>query len=197
MMVPRSKDRAREEFEQFVGSCADDLLRTGYLVVWDLAAAEDLVQECRFRIARRWHRVRTMDHSVAYARRILINLALDGAAHLSRQRSELGHHDGSAPEDRLDTGAARQMGLVESKMELVHAVGGLPPRQRAALVLRHFEDLFEAETADVLGCSIGTVKSTTSRALERVRQVLVKVPAHDHTFVPELVIDTKGAIGRE
>jgi DNA-directed RNA polymerase specialized sigma24 family protein len=46
MMVPRSKDRAREEFEQFVGSCADDLLRMGYLVVSDLAAAEDLVQEC-------------------------------------------------------------------------------------------------------------------------------------------------------
>jgi RNA polymerase sigma-70 factor (sigma-E family) len=198
MMAPRSKDRvAREEFEQFVRSCADDLLRTGYLVVWDLAAAEDLVQECLFRVARRWPKVRTMDHPVAYARRILINLALDGAARRSRQQSELERHDGAVPEDRLDIAAARQMGLVESKLELMHAVGGLPPRQRAALVLRYFEDLSEAETADVLGCSVGTVKSTTSRALEHVRQVLVNLQARDETFVSELVIHRKGATGHE
>src|ERR1700691_4304446 len=115
MTAPRGKDQAREEFEQFVGSCADDLLRTGYLVAWDLAAAEDLVQECLFRVARRWQKVRTMDHPAAYARRILINLALDGAARRSRQQSELGDHDGSPAEDRLDIGAASRMGMVESK----------------------------------------------------------------------------------
>jgi RNA polymerase sigma factor (sigma-70 family) len=138
-----------------------------------------------------------MERPVGYARRILINLALDGAAHRSRHRSELGHRDGSALEDRLDVGAARQMGLVESKMELADAVAALPPRQRAALVLRYFEDLSEAETAAALGCSVGTVKSTTSRALEHVRQVLVSVPTRADTFVPDLVIHRNGANGHE
>jgi RNA polymerase sigma-70 factor (sigma-E family) len=192
--VPSGKEQAREEFEKFVGSCAADLLRTGYLVVWDLAAAEDLVQECLFRVARRWHKVRTMEHPTAYARRILINLALDSAARRSRQRSELAHHDRSALQDRLDIGAARQMGLIESRMELAHAVAALPPRQRAALVLRYFEDLSETETAEALGCSVGTVKSTTSRALERVRQVISSAPERADSLVPEHSSIRNGAI---
>jgi RNA polymerase sigma factor (sigma-70 family) len=109
----------------------------------------------------------------------------------------LAHHDPSALEDRLDIGAARQMGLIESKMELADAVAALPPRQRAALVLRYFEDLSETETAEALGCSVGTVKSTTSRALERVRQVISSAPARADTLVPELVIDRNGAIRHE
>ena len=181
-----------------MGSCADDLLRTGYLVVWDLAASEDLVQECLFRVARRWSKVRTMDHPTAYARRILVNLALDSVARRSRHRSELAHHDRSALEDRLDIGVARQMGLIESKMELADGVAALPPRQRAALVLRYFEDLSETETAETLGCSVGTVKSTTSRALERIRQVISSAQYPPDTLVPEHSSSTRnGAIGHE
>jgi RNA polymerase sigma factor (sigma-70 family) len=66
-------------------------------------------------------------------------------------------------------------------------VAGLPPRQRAALVLRYFAELTEAETAEALGCSVGTVKSTTSRALDHLRHVLVPVP--------ELITDSKGVDG--
>ncbi|HWE08611.1 MAG TPA: sigma factor, partial [Solirubrobacteraceae bacterium] len=73
----RRSDR-RQEFERFVAEATDALLRTAYLIVWDLAEAEDLVQECLLSVARRWPRVRTMDHPRAYARRMLVNLALDG-----------------------------------------------------------------------------------------------------------------------
>jgi DNA-directed RNA polymerase specialized sigma24 family protein len=81
-------EQAREEFERFVTSSADDLLWTAYMVVWDLPEAEDLVQESLFQLARRWPRVRSMEHPAAYARRILVNLALDGAKRHRRNRSD-------------------------------------------------------------------------------------------------------------
>ena len=63
-----SRRRTRDEFDRFVGESADGLLRAAYLIVWDVAEAEDLVQECFFRLARRWPRVRAMEHPRAYAR---------------------------------------------------------------------------------------------------------------------------------
>ena len=81
--------RAKADFEQFVSASSDALLRTAYLVVWDAVEAEDLVQECLLAVARRWPRVRKMDHPHAYARRVLVNLALDGAQRRTRHRREL------------------------------------------------------------------------------------------------------------
>ncbi len=164
------KRRSHDEFEQFVADVGDDLLRTAYLVQWDLPTAEDLVQECLLKVARRWYRVRTMEQPAAYAKRILVNLAIDGSKRAARHRSELRAH--SELEEGQDETAARDLGLVEYKHELMRAVGGLPPRQRAVLVLRYFEDLSESQTAELLGWSSGTVKSATSRALDRLRQVL-------------------------
>ncbi len=71
MIELRRAERVRGEFDKFVESHADELLRTGYLMVWDLAEAEDLVQETLLRVAKRWPRARSMDRPVAYARRIL------------------------------------------------------------------------------------------------------------------------------
>jgi RNA polymerase sigma-70 factor (sigma-E family) len=164
----------RDEFERFVESSADQLLHTTYLVVWDLADAEDLVQETLLRVAKRWPRVRKMEHPVAYARRIAVNLALDGSTRRSRHRQEL---NGGAPADRPDEAAARAIGAIDVHAELIHALGTLPPRQRAVLVLRYFADLPEAEVADILGCSLGTVKSTASRGLARLEHVLA--PDHE------------------
>jgi RNA polymerase sigma-70 factor (sigma-E family) len=192
MRAPRTRNGVREEFERFVADSADDLLRTGYLIVWELPAAEDLVQECLLRVARRWPRVRAMDHPAAYARRILVNLALDGARHRSRHRAELGQTGHSTFSDPPDLITARELSLVESKTELMAAIGALAPRQRAALVLRYFEDLSEAETADLLGCSIGTVKSSTARALEHLRERLIPVPAGDLPFATSPTIDPQG-----
>ncbi len=186
------RDRTREEFERFVARSTVDLLRTAYLVVWDASAAEDLVQECLLRVARRWPRVRSMEHPTAYARRILVNLALDGATRRHRHRSELDRRDRPAVEEHHDEVAAKALGMVETTSELIDALGELAPRQRAVLALRYFEDLSEAQVAETLGCSVGTVKSTSWRALERLRHVLGPVPNGPGTFHPPAPFETNG-----
>ena len=173
------RERRRGEFERFVAGHADELLRTAYLVVGDLAEAEDLVQESLLRVARRWPRVSGMDHPIAYARRVVINLALDGAKRRSRQRQELESKDDPRLEHRPDESSTSAIAAVDAQAELLDALDTLPPRQRAMLVLRYFEDLSEAQVADVLCCSLGTVKSTTSRGLARLRQTLQDAGSRD------------------
>jgi RNA polymerase sigma-70 factor (sigma-E family) len=187
------RNDAREEFGKFVADSADELLRTGFLVVWDLTEAEDLVQECLFKVARRWPRVRSMEYPKAYARQILVNLALDGAKRRHRHRSELDLGNHLVMEDLHDEAAARALGMVETTSELVDAVGALAPRQRAALVLRYFEDLSEAQVAEIIGCSVGTVKSTTSRALEQLRKTLLPAQVGEINFERRGITDTNGA----
>jgi RNA polymerase sigma-70 factor (sigma-E family) len=174
------RGRTRTEFERFVASHGKQLLRTGYLVTWDMSEAEDLVQECLLRVAKRWPKVRTMDHPDSYARRILVNLALDGAKGRGRRWSELEASDRSPQDTLADVRLAAmpvatgEAGAVEIRAELFEALGALSQRQRSMLVLRYFADLSEAQTADALGCSLGTVKSTTSRALERLREAMAE-----------------------
>src|SRR5271154_486866 len=84
---------ASREFERFTAQASESLLRTGFLMTGNAKDAEDLVQETLLRVARRWNRVRSMDHPAAYARRILINLVLDDAGRRSRQQAELGPQD--------------------------------------------------------------------------------------------------------
>ena len=172
----------REEFDRFVVETAASLLRAVYLVVWDEQEAEDLLQECYARLARRWPRVRRMDSPRAYARKVLVNLALDERRQQRRRRDELSH-GGSVDSDRhQDHVAAAAYNRIDLGTDLDRALEELAPRQRAALVLRYFEDLSEAQTAEAMGCSVGTVKSTTARALERLRLVTGDPP--DRTSDP-------------
>ena len=173
--------RAKADFEQFVTSSSDALLRTAYLVVWDPVEAEDLVQECLLAVARRWPRVRKMDHPHAYARRVLVNLALDGAKGRARHRQELVGDEAATLGALPDEASSRSLNAAGLRAELIEALGTLPPRQRAVLVLRYFEDLSEAQAADLLGCSVGTVKSTASRGLTRLQAALS----------PEISVSTK------
>lgn len=166
----RRRNQARIEFDRFVAESAERLLRSAYLITWDFAEAEDLVQECLFKVARRWPRVKNMEQPLAYARTILIHLALDEGKRRSRRRSELRPDATGLLEAQRDDAAGRALGRVEASTDLLGLLRELPPRQRAALVLRYFDDLSEVEVADVMGCSVGTVKSTTSRALERLRR---------------------------
>jgi RNA polymerase sigma-70 factor (sigma-E family) len=166
----RRQSQPRNDFDRFVAETAQSLLRSAYLITWDFAEAEDLVQECLFKVARRWPRVKRMGRPVAYARTVLIHLALDEGKRRSRRRSELGPEATGLLEAHDDDAAVRILGRVETSTDLLGALRELPARQRAALVLRYFDDLSEAEVADVMGCSVGTVKSTTSRALGRLRQ---------------------------
>jgi RNA polymerase sigma-70 factor (sigma-E family) len=160
-----------DDFDLFVASNLEQLLKTAYLITWDVGEAEDLVQECLFKVARRWPRVRRMAQPGGYARRILVNLAVDGARGRARRRGELDGAAAVADEPDRDL----LIGL-ETRAELLDALARLTPRQRAVLVLRYFNDLTEAETAEVLGCSPGTVKSNTSRGLARLREVLAPIP---------------------
>ncbi len=171
--VTRRADRAhvREDFDAFVAASADRLLRTAYLVTWDLGFAEDLVQECFVKVARRWPRIHAMDYPLAYARRILLNLALDDSRRRARERSELDHRRLLASRQQPDARAERSLHLVDVADELSAALATLATRQRAVLVLRYLEDLPEADVAAALGCSVGTVKSTASRALEHLRSL--------------------------
>jgi RNA polymerase sigma-70 factor (sigma-E family) len=157
-----------DDFDTFVSASVESLLRTAVLITWDDGEAEDLVQDCLLKVARRWPRVRRMDQPIAYARRILINLALDSKRSRVRRRAEL-EDDVDLPEP---VDAQDVLTELATRTELLDALAGLTPRQRAVLVLRFFNDLSETQTADVLGCSPGTVKSSASRGLARLREVL-------------------------
>ena len=161
---------SKRQFEGLVAEASDALFRTGYLMTGDVRDAEDLVQETFLRVARRWDQVRVMDHPAAYARRTLINLVLRGAGRRSRQKAELGSEGGGI--EAADEGAARALREVDDLAEFCWALGQLPARQRAVLVLRYWADLSVAEVADILGCSAGTVKSTASRAAARLAEAI-------------------------
>ena len=158
-------------FESFVDEVTNDLVRTGYLMTCDLSETEDLVQETLLRTARRWNRVRSMDHPAAYARRILVNLVIDGQERRERRKNELDSSNG-ALEEYADETATRAIRGIDARSDFRLALATLPPQQRAVIVLRYWKDLPETEVARLLGCSVGTVKSTASRGLARLRAAL-------------------------
>ncbi|GII97622.1 RNA polymerase sigma factor [Sinosporangium siamense] len=151
----------REEFDEFVARTWHRLLRTAYLLARDWAAAEDLVQTALIRAWLAWPRLGA--EREAYVRRILVNL------HVSwwRRRGRGAEVPTGTPPEPADP--RDPIGGADERDTLWRALGRLPPRQRAVVVLRYFEDLTEAQTAQTLGCSVGTVKSQTSKALARLR----------------------------
>lgn len=149
------------EFEFFVAETTATLVRTAYLVTWDLATAEDLTQETLSRVARQWPRVAAMEFPTAYARTILLRLAL-------RERSR---HARTVSLDSVADVAddTSDLSRIDERADLRHALASLTARHRAVLALRYFSDLSEQEVADALGWPLGTVKSTTARALGALR----------------------------
>lgn len=164
--------RTRRQFDRFAAEVSEALVRTGYLMTFDLEETEDLVQETLLRVARRWERVRSMDHPAAYARRILVNLVIDGATQRSRRNAEIGAGGDGDLESRPDVDSFRPFGSVDTISELRWALGTLPRSQRTVIVLRYWEHLSDAAVAELLGYSVGTVKSTAFRGLARLRKVM-------------------------
>lgn len=161
-------DRGRgEDYDRFVVVAAPRLLRTAYLLTGDRAAAEDLLQDVLERLFVAWPRVQD---PLPYARRALVHAAANRWRRKGRRRETelLPSHDVQVP-DATAAGAERD--------RVVRALAELPDRQRAVVVLRYFEDLTEAQAAEALGCSTGTVKSHGSRALQRLRHLLDEVPS--------------------
>ena len=161
--VPRQLDAARidADFREFVLSRGRGLLRSAYLLTGNLADAEDLVQSALAKTFQAWHRIEDRDALDGYVRRAIVN------THISwwrRRRVD------EYPTDEIpDRPAADTAGNSELHDTLQRAIDRLPQRMRAAVVLRYFEDMTEAEVADVLGVSQGTVKSTVSRAVAKLR----------------------------
>jgi len=159
-------DEAREErvgFDEFVAARSSALLRTAYLLTRDHALAEDLLQTALTKAWFAWGRV--SGHPEPYVRKILVNTY----ASWWRRRWNGEVATGELPEPVAGHRADDTTAAADTGHDLWTAMGRLPRRQRAVVVLRYFEDLTEAETARLLGCSIGTVKSQASKALARLR----------------------------
>jgi RNA polymerase sigma-70 factor (sigma-E family) len=163
--------KAQTQFEEFVDEITDDLIRAGYLLTWDLAETEDLVQETLLRLARHWSRVRAMAYPIAYARRVLVNLVIDGKVRRGRRNEELRPVSDTFA-GPVDEAAPRSLRIIDDASQFHDALAELPPQQRTAIVLRYWADLREAEIALLLGCPIGTVKSSISRGMTHLRQTV-------------------------
>jgi RNA polymerase sigma-70 factor (sigma-E family) len=153
-------------FEEFVQACSPRLFRTALLLAGqDRAAAEDLLQLALERAYRHWARVCRSGDPERYVQRILANASNDRWRRAVRRPERLLRPGDADPltQDQSDAVAERDY--------LLRALAALPPRQRTVLVLRYFNDLSEAEIADALGCSVGTVKSQASRGLARMRDI--------------------------
>ncbi|XTZ14029.1 SigE family RNA polymerase sigma factor [Micromonospora echinospora] len=158
------RDSLEEEFREFVAARSGALLRTAYLLAGDWATAEDLLQTALTKTYLAWKRNGGIDAVEPYARRVLVNTSTSWW----RRRWH-----GERPTEVLPERAATDE--IEQQLDrdlLWRHLRALPVRQRAVLVLRYYEDLSEAQTAALLGISVGTVKSQTSRALNTLRRRL-------------------------
>jgi RNA polymerase sigma-70 factor (sigma-E family) len=153
-------------FDDFVaGSSARLFTMARLLTGGHRAEAEDLLQGAYERAYRRWGRISRRADPERYVRQILVNASIDRWRRL-RRHPEIPLAAGGADQGASDTAAA-----VADRDLLLRGLAALPPRQRAVLVLRYFEDLSEAQTALMLGCSVGTVKSQAARGLARLRDI--------------------------
>jgi len=150
--------RPEEKYREFVGSRAASLHRTAYLLCGDWHLANDLVQETFIHVFRHWWRVQRADNQNAYVKRILIN-------EFKRHWRHYGGLPVHADTDHLGSAVPDVSDEVVNRAELLRALLTLPARQRATVVLRYLEGMSERETAAVMRCSEGTVKSQTARAL--------------------------------
>jgi RNA polymerase sigma-70 factor (sigma-E family) len=161
-----------DDFEMLFETHRAAALRLAYVLCGDAGAAEDIVADAFARMYPRWRRGGILDPA-AYVRRAVVNQVHGRFRRLALQR----RHEATRRPDVLVSPAPDA--TVAQRDELRTALLALPPRQRAAVALRHLEDLSEVETAAVLGVSVGTVKSSVARGLERLRATITtEAPEH-------------------
>lgn len=156
--------RDSSEFRDFVAARWSVMLRTAYLLTGDHGYAEDLVQTALAKCYVAWPRLRARAAADAYVRKTLLNTYLSW-----RKKKSWQELPSDAPQERASADSTEE---VAQRSVVVAALAGLPPRQRAVVVLRFYEDLGVQQTADQMGCSTGSVKRQTSLALSKLRQVL-------------------------
>lgn len=150
------------EFTAYVAARQEALRRAAYLLCRDFHHADDLVQTAITKLFVAWRRARQVDSLDAYAHTVLVRVFLDEQRR-GWWKVRLGDRAPERPVSDVDT---------ETRLTVQQALGRLAPRQRAVLVLRFYQDLSVEQTADALGCSTGTVKSQSHRALASLRAAL-------------------------
>ena len=148
-------------FHEFVEGRSASLLRTAYLVVGDYQLAQDLAQESLIKTYMAWRRLRDVGNAEAYARRVVVTTSISWR----RKRSFT-----ERPAEVLPSVMEADLAdLVAAEADLWRQLRALPARQRAAVVLRYYEDLSLADTAELMGCSVGSVKRHASDGLAKLR----------------------------
>ncbi len=151
-------------FAEFVAARSPALFRTAYVMVGDHGLAQDLVQEALTKTYVAWPRLREVDNAEAYTRKAITT------TYISWWRRKAWKAE--RPRDDVPDGGdlTSRAGVdVVDRAWLWGELQSLPPRQRAAIVLRYYEDLTEAQTAEAMGCAVGTVKSQVAQGLKRLR----------------------------
>lgn len=154
---------ARQDFAEFVAARSRQLMRLAYVLTGDQHAAEDLLQAALVKAAAHWGRIHTAPE--AYVRRIMYREQVNWLRRRARRRE-------TAMAEVPATAAGGDAAGVEARLALRDALLALPPRMRAVLVLRYLEDLPETQVAEILGCSVGTVRSQNHKAVARLRLAL-------------------------
>jgi RNA polymerase sigma-70 factor (sigma-E family) len=159
-------------YSDLVATRSSSLFRTAYLMVGDHQLAQDLLQESLVKTYVAWRRLRDVSKAEAYARRTIVTTAISWRRRRSFHERPVHVMPEVGVADRVDELATREALWAHLHM--------LPPRQRAAIVLRYYLDLSEAPTAEAMGCSVGAVKSQTAAGLSRLR----------HRMGPEVALVT-------
>jgi RNA polymerase sigma-70 factor (sigma-E family) len=162
---------ADSDYTEFVRTRSTALLRTAYLLTGDRGLAEDLVQTALTKVYLSWGRIRDRGAVEAYARRTLVTTAT------SWWRRKTWRQERPSSDTLPDFAVPAGTDEVDERARVWTCVRSLPPRQRAVIVLRYYEDLTESQTAEVLGCAVGTVKTQAHRAMQRLRLSLGESPA--------------------
>lgn len=151
-----------EKMEALYALHMEDATRLAFLLTGERHTAEDLAQNAFIKSAGRFQDLRSPDAFSAYLMKTLVNECRGYWRHRQVERKYLRRSAGlSSTDDRR--------GEVEARLAIIDALDGLSPRQRTAVVLRHYSDLSESRTAELMGCSVGTVKTLTSRGLATLR----------------------------
>ena len=163
------------DFADFMAARWAPLYRTAYLLTGERHEAEDLLQTVLARTCVRWGSIRDKRSAEAYVRQGLVREV---------QRTWRRRAREVVTDDLPDAGHAGGLAFHADHLVLWQEIRRLPPRMRATLVLRYFEDLTEAQTAEALGCSVGSVKSQTHHAMARLRAALPDLELVKESFTP-------------
>jgi RNA polymerase sigma-70 factor (sigma-E family) len=153
-------------FEEFVAVRLGALIRYATVVTWDPYLAEDITQDVLVRAQARWSRIGRLDAPEQYVKRMVLNEFLSWRRRRAAHLVFMPTLEGVTPHEPDRTGAVDDRDLAR------RLIAGLPPKQRAAIALRYYEDLTDEQIAELLGCRTGTVRSYLSRGLATLRKAL-------------------------